>query len=182
MRSGHASWTSSGCLMQPQTRSGRRCHERRPRVEASFKLKWALDLGTSTRSPRRHRRSSADSLGARFDLVHRRIHGRRPRQRQPPRLPLMHQDIRWMFLVRGMRFFFCPAPASPLPSPPFAQGRRLQPPLARETSQDTGAAWTVQVVCKASTQTTGAVLEQQEVRSDALGSHTGPRYAAAKLH
>ena len=41
------------------------------------------------------------------------IHGGRPRQRPPKQLSLMHQDIRWMFLVHTISFPFAPRlPAS----------------------------------------------------------------------
>ena len=51
-------------------------------------------------------------LGAHLNLLRTPIQGRRARQRRPPQLSLMHQDIRWMFLMHETCLF--PAPRLPV--------------------------------------------------------------------
>ena len=80
-------------------------------------------------------------FGARFNLLRNSIHGRRPQQQRSPQLSLMHQDIRWVFLVHDIcLFFFCSTLASPPPSPTFTQGHSPSTTIHRAMSQYAGAA------------------------------------------
>ena len=100
------------------------------------------------------------ALGAHFNLLQTPILGRRPQQRRPPLLSIMHQDIYSMSLVHDLGLF-------PLPRPPARRRRRhlsafapRQPPHATATQYTLEAKNDVWVACRARTQTFGAGFQR----------------------
>lgn len=115
--------------------------------------------------------------GARLELPHTAIHGRRLRRQRPPQPIYMHQGIHWMSLVHDLCFFSSPRPSTRRRRRRLTDVAHSQLRPTTTTHNDTGPTYSVWVVCRARTQSLGAGLETHGVHHSARGH----RYAASCL-